>query len=274
MRRNFKRALLLILLFAALPLYSQERRGGSQIYEELRVLEFSQREIIIKEEVLKGNLPDFLKEFVAISFRAKDAYGTTHIVKIFVKSDYLAVGTDQDYFTTPLGPITAQQIADSLNASLPTSKIVNLIWHKAGYKLEPFNYIPRGNRNETVDLIYDHSKVLQAQLHAAKVKLGTLVAGGKKDLVISSKLSDSTRKHHVTIYGWHRTNGKAIQPMTNIHINIYVDYSHGVRLVSNRVFVDGKLLDYRYILQDPKLYSLLSDESAPLKRVSYLPESR
>lgn len=102
---------------------------------------------------------------------------------------------------------------------------------------------------------------------------GIFVAGTKKDIVISSKLSDPKRTHHVTIYGWHRLNGVAIQPPTNVHIDIYVDYSHGVRLVSNRVIVDGKEYDYRKLLSDPLLHTLLSNEKETLSRTSYLIEN-
>ena len=84
-----------------------------------------------------------------------------------------------------------------------------------------------------------------------------------------SKLSDTKRAHHVTIYGWHRLTGVPIQPVTNIHIDTYVDYSHGVRLVSNKILIDGKEYDYRLILKDSMLHSLLNSEKYPLSVTSH-----
>ena len=228
-----------ILITASGSLFSQSSRGGSLFYEEMRLLEGAEREKLIVKEIN------------------------------FVKSDYLAAGSDDDYFTLPMTPQSAQKIAEFFNASLPTPFIVDIIYKKAELKLEPFNFIPRRNRNETPDLFYDHSKIVHAQKKASGSTPGVFTAGTKKDIVISSKLSDPRRTHHVTIYGWHRLTGIPIQPVTNIHIDTSVDYSHGVRLLSNKILIDGKEYDYRVILRDSTLYSLLSSEKEPLTVTSY-----
>ena len=44
------------------------------------------------------------------------------------------------------------------------------------------------------------------------------------------------------------------------HVNWYVDYSHGVRLIKRNIRVNGKDYDYIKVLQDPVLYKLLCDE--------------
>ena len=278
---------LLILFFGIILLHSQERetseinydnyyhrdsqkeKGGSLFYEAMRLLEFEERETLIVSEISTGNLPAFIFDFVEITTSQKDAQGSIREVTIFVSPDYLSVGDSADYFIIPMGPLSAQTIADRYNASLPTPKVVDIIYEHSVLKLEPFNYIPRGNRNETPDILYDHSKVIQAQMRAAGYPAGTFVAGTKKDIVISSKLSDPNRTRHVTIYGWHRLDGKPIQPVTNVHINTYVDYSHGVRLVSNRVLIDGAEYNYSDILKDPLLHTLLSYEEAVLTVVRY-----
>lgn len=254
-------------------LYSQSPKSGSQFYEEMRNLPIGEREDLIVKEITSGNIPEFLKKFVPVKTVQRDSTGRKHKVTFFVTADYLAVGNNLDYFTIPMSPISAQKIADSMGTSLPTPKVVDIIYEKSKLKLEPFNYIPRGNRNETPDILNDHSRVIQAQIKASGNVPGIFVAGTKKDIVISSKLSDPKRTHHVTIYGWHRLNGVAIQPPTNVHIDIYVDYSHGVRLVSNRVIVDGKEYDYRKLLSDPLLHTLLNGEKEPLLRTSYLVEN-
>lgn len=50
----------------------------------------------------------------------------------------------------------------------------------------------------------------------------------------------------------------------------YVDYSHGVRLVSRRATIDGKECDVREILENPVTFRLLSDESAPIVPATYI----
>lgn len=248
---------------------AQEKITGSQIYEKIRTLDFKEREVIISKELLEGNHPAFLLDWQEIISIQKDAKGKPRKLSLFVSPDYLSVGNKEDYFIIPLSPITAQNIANHYNASLPTPKVSDLIYREAKLKLEPFNYIPRGKRNETVDIFYDHSRTIQAQIKSAGYAPGIFVAGTKKDVVISSNFNDSTSSQHVSIYGWHKLNGKAIQPLYDGHINTYVDYSHGVRLISNRVFIDGKEFDYREILKDQNLYKLLSNESQAFKKTTY-----
>ena len=267
-----KRLLAFALSFAIAfgSLFSQVTKVDSPFYEQIRTLSFEEREALIFKEISSGNIPDYLKSFVTVKTVQKDAKGRKHKVTLFVKPDYLSIGTNLNSFIIPMGPITAQRIADTLNCSLPTPKVVDIIYVNSELKLEPFNYIPRGNRSETPDILNDHSRVIFAQIKAAGKKPGVFVAGTKKDVVISSKLNDPERTHHVTIYGWHKLDGKAIQPVYNHHIDIYVDYSHGIRLISNRVLIDGKEYNYREVLKDPILYSLLSDEPEPLVKTSYL----
>lgn len=251
-------------------LNAQSSQGGSLFYEQIRSLSFEEREILIQKEILRGNYPQFLRQWAKVESVEKDSQGQKHHITLFVAPDYMSVGSDSDFFIMPMGPISAQIIADSLNCSLPTPKVVDLIYKNATLKLEPFNFIPRGNRNETPDILNDHSRIIVAQINASNNKPGVFVAGTKKDIVISEKLNDSARTHHVIIYGWHKLDGKAIQPIYNGHINIYVDYSHGVRLVSKRVLIDGREYDYNQVLKDPLLFTLLSNEPEPLKRTSYL----
>lgn len=268
MQRLLSSVILVVITFGSL--FSQVTKGDSPFYEQMRTLSFEEREALIFKEITSGNIPDYLNYFVAIKTVQKDTKGINHRVTLLVKPDYLSIGDNKSSFIIPMGPITAQRIADTLGCSLPTPKVVDLIYQYSDLKLEPFNFIPRGNRNETPDILNDHSRVIFAQIKAAGKEPGVFVAGTKKDVVISSKLNDPERNHHVTIYGWHKLDGKAIQPAYNKHIDIYVDYSHGIRLISNRVLIDGKEHNYRDILKDPVLHSLLSDEPEPLVKTSYL----
>lgn len=89
--------------------------------------------------------------------------------------------------------------------------------------------------------------------------LGALVAGHKKDVVISARLAGVTNK--VAIYGWQQTNGMAIQPLYLGHVSWWVDYSQCVRLVSQNMLVNGEKKTVAEVLADPKFCSLISDES-------------
>jgi hypothetical protein len=96
--------------------------------------------------------------------------------------------------------------------------------------------------------------------------LGRLVAGTKKDVVVTNRLGE--RPDRVAIYGWHQLDGTPIQPLTIVHVNWYVDYSHGVRLMRRAVTVDGRPRDVRHVLHAADLCGLLSDEG-PLTHPSY-----
>ncbi|MGE5254336.1 MAG: hypothetical protein ACM3N7_10260, partial [Planctomycetaceae bacterium] len=64
----------------------------------------------------------------------------------------------------------------------------------------------------------------------------------------------------IAIYGWHRPSGIPIQPLSTVHGASYADYSHGIRLISNRLLLNGKPRLYYEVLEDPARAELLSDE--------------
>ncbi|MDE3029032.1 MAG: hypothetical protein KGH84_11600, partial [Paracoccaceae bacterium] len=69
-----------------------------------------------------------------------------------------------------------------------------------------------------------------------------------------------THPGKVAIYGWQRTNGLPIQPLSTVHGAFYADYSHGIRLVSNTAFVNGKPHPLSDIFQDSGLAQIISAE--------------
>ena len=151
----------------------------------------------------------------------------------------------------------------------PESVHVDHIYRNAETKLEPITYKPIGHENEWVSKFVDHNQAIEAARRLAGGTLGQLVAGTKKDIVLSNLIADPSRTHHVVIYGWHRLDGDPIQPVTNIHIDTYVDYSHGVRLMSPNVTIDDQAKDMATVLSDPVLYKVLSDETGPMMRARY-----
>ncbi|MGE5680041.1 MAG: hypothetical protein ACM34K_04095, partial [Bacillota bacterium] len=208
---------------------------GSAFIQSIDKLSFNERENIIKEEILKGNIPDFFRNMCRIKTLLKDSLGLQHEVILEVMKDYLSVGTNEDFVRIPMGPQTAQAIADIFKCSMPTRKIVDIIFSETMFKIDPVTYYPVGNTNELVITFYKHNKDIQARLAATGARSGCLTGGLKKDVVITNQLSLKPDK--VAIYGWHKPDGKPIQPLYTGHVNWYTDYSHGIRLINSVVRV-------------------------------------
>lgn len=227
---------------------------GTEFYRKAAGMGWRQRDSFAVKEILAGNVPGFLKKFVPVSVSAFDSISGRRIeAVIFVSPDYLSIGSDDDWARIPLTPMAAQVIADSLQCFLPTRKIVDDIYAAARVKLEP---VPLYAFRDSTPTMWHHHLIIEGQ---RKGRRG-LIAGIKKDVVISARLKSDPRTDRVAIYGWHLPGGKPIQPVYTGHVNWYVDYSHGIRLVLRKVKVDGRWMDYRDILSDPLLRRLLCDE--------------
>ncbi len=244
--------------------------SGSQFMNSISMLSFQEREERILTEITSGNIPNFLRNLIEIKSNFADANGTIHSVIYEVMPDYLAIGSDDDFCRIPMGPITAQKIADIFGAAMPTSKLVDNIYTNSKVKLAPKFYTPVGNENEKVAKFVLHNDDIEISRVANGGNLGELTGGIKKDVIISNKITDPARTHHVVIYGWHQLNGNPIQPIYNGHINTYVDYSHGVRLLNSQILIDSVVSDYKTILTDDVLYKILSNENGVMERPSYL----
>jgi len=185
-----------------------------------------------------------------------DSINNKTIKAIFYASpDYLSVGTDDDWARINITPMAAQQIADRFDCFLPTRKMVDDIYKSAKIKLEP---VPMYAFRDSTPTMYQHHLIIEGQ---RKGKRG-LIAGIKKDIVISGKILKDAKPDRVAIYGWHQLNGKPIQPLYTGHINWWVDYSQGVRLIYRKIKVDSKWMDYTEVLKDKLLQRLLCDEES------------
>ncbi|MBI4324221.1 MAG: hypothetical protein HY674_03065 [Chloroflexi bacterium] len=253
-----------------LPERATNAPAGRDFVERIKPLAAIEREQVILAEILAGNVPEALRRLCPVTV-TNVADGRTNSATFFAIADYLCVGTEDDFFLTPLMPATAQRIADQLGATLPTRKMVDAIYHAADVKLPPAP-IPPGPSMTTVPVFAAHNDLVRTQrLEFLPAHLpGALVAGHKKDVVISAKLAGSPGK--VAIYGWHRTNGTAIQPLYLGHSAAWADYSHGIRLVQQRMTVNGATATVAQVLADPKLAGLLSDEG-PIPNPRYLTNS-
>ena len=175
--------------------------------------------------------------------------------------DYLAVGSDDDFVRLPLTPQSAQKIADAFGCTLPTRKMVDAIDAAAEVRLEPR---PLTENREGATTFLEHHKIIEDQRKGRE--LGQLVTGIKKDVVLTPRIFE--RPERLAIYGWRKLDGEPIQPLTIVHWNKYVDYSHGARLVNRLMVVDGQPVDVTAVLEDPSRCAIVSDEGA-MKPVRY-----
>lgn len=245
----------------AIPKRPADAVGGTEFIRAIEKLNRTEREEAIAREVLRGNIPEFLRSFRKVETKIKDAAGKERVAVVEVMPDYLAIGSDADFVRMPMNPQTAARIADAFGCALPTRKIVDDVYRTATVKLAPK---PLTMNREAPATFLQHHSIIEEQRSGRE--LGQLVAGHKKDVVVSNRLAE--KPNRVAIYGWHQLDGKPIQPLTIVHVDWYVDYSHGVRLMKRTVTVDGKLQDARQVLLSPSLSPLLSDEG-PVLRPSY-----
>lgn len=241
------------------PVLAPGGPGGARFIETTSGMNRVKREEAILKAALSGNMPSHLKNMKPVTTSWTDPDGRTHTGQYFVTPDYLAIGNDQDAVRMPMSPLTAQKIADQWGAVLPTRKMVQQVYQQAEVKVAPKPMEPTSQMMSN-DYYLRHNAAINKQLEGTPK--GALVAGHKKDVVLTNALAQRPRQ--VAIYGWHQPNGKAIQGLSTVHENTYSDYSHGVRLVARTMIVDGKPMDIRDVMASPKLYGLVSDEG-PLK---------
>jgi len=228
---------------------------GSQFMAEAATLSRTARETRLLAELTGGNTPGFLRTFVPVHV-SEDIGGTPVQATFYVMPDYLCVGRDDDFARVPMSPLIAQPIADAFDCLMPTRKMVDAIYAQASVKLPPVPISPA-----TVDIMlattfYRHHQIIEEQRQGQP--LGALIGGIKKDVVITPLLASNPGR--VAIYGWHQLNGSPIQPLYLGHVDWYVDYSHGIRLVRQSMLVDGVETTVVDVLADPVLHVLLSDE--------------
>jgi hypothetical protein len=248
----------------ALPLPPRQSAlpTGSQIYPILSPLTRAAREDTIFKHIVMGNVPDFLRNLKKV-LTTKTISGTSYTLEYFVTPDYVAVGHDTDYFLMPMTPILAQRVANYLDCTLPTPKMVDQIYATATVKLRP-QPIPWDEQMINVPRFKQHNDSVRALRNPLLVQfpLGTLIGGTKKDVVIDKKVYSwikGTVPKPVVIYGWHQLNGVPIQPTYNGHGETYADYSHGIRLVKRMGKINGAEIDLIDIVKDPVYYTLISD---------------
>jgi hypothetical protein len=244
------------LRFQELPPRPGDAPGGAEFARRASQLTERGRQHAAMAELRRGNAPEFLRDLRPVELSHRRSDGSQLSGTVWVTPDYLAIGSDDDFLRMPLSLPDALTICDEYGFVLPTRKIVDAIYEQASFHLSPKPMQP-GPQMRSTDYLWRHQQLIETQL--AGHPHGELVAGHKKDLVLTGRLN--SKPGRVAIYGWHRLSGQPIQPLSTVHGENYLDYSHGVRLVSGTMLVDGVRRRILEVLEDPLLAPLLSYES-------------
>jgi hypothetical protein len=251
--------------------------GGREIVRAIETLDVAAREERIHDEVARGNVPAWLRDLQPVDVTG-EVDGRERHVTFWAAPDYLAVGSDDDFFFIPLSPAMAVRIADRLGASLPTAGMVDAVWAAARRRLVPIRIQPDEDIG-SVRYFERHNNLVLAQRR--RIRPGTFVAGHKLDVVrvVESGAGPGAASgagpgaasgaepgaasgaepgdQAVALYGWHQSNGTPIQPFFPVPLDTRPHFSMGVRLVHRRVLVDGVERDLEDVLADPGLARLL-----------------
>ncbi len=244
-------------LTKSIPRRNLNAISASRFISRVRETSGEKREAMIRNQIMSGNIPEFLRHLRPVTIKKKMHGGATTEITLCVMPDYLAVGSNHDFLRVPMGMKTATTIAQKFGFALPTPKIVDAIYARADRHLTPKPMTPSPEMSST-EYYTQHNRMVEQQRRSKRIPLGTLLAGQKKDLVITNRLRKNPGR--VAIYGWQKPNGKPIQPLSTVHAAEYADYSHGVRLVSNIAYVNGRKRSLYDLLEDPKLASMLTKE--------------
>lgn len=240
-----------------LPSRASNALSGTAFMKKIARMDGGQREKAMVSEILKGNIPSFLRKLTAIDTKLTSGPYRGKTLRYWALPDYIAIGSDQDYIRVPLNLHSIDKLSEQLDLSLPTAKMVDDIYVHANLKMTPAPVISKGNISATKNIAL-HNDLLNEQFAVRHYTPGTLVAGHKKDVVQSRKVL--RKPGSIAIYGWHRNASTPIQPLSTAHSAEYADYSHGIRLVSNQVKLGDQILDLRDILDSKSYASLLSSE--------------
>jgi hypothetical protein len=209
-----------------------------------------------------GTLPNFIFEPTVITVTDK-----INILEYKVCSEYLCLGTEQEYMHIPMSPLTCKEFMLQRDFVLPTPTMSKQIYSAS--KIKPGviswsdlykNKTKKYNRDSTMCYV-DHSNRLQEIIKVKGSKSGELIGGHKKDVVLTNMLTNQKYKNNVAIYGWFNTDGSMIQNLNAVdHVVTYVDYSHGLRMVYNKCKLNGQDATIKQIWNDTNLCKLLHDD--------------
>ena len=259
------------VLSAAIPPRSAKLPGGSGFARDIANLVRGERDARTAAAVLRGDIPDFLRRLKPVELNAYSSDGRPLHAVLCVMPDYLAVGSDRDYLRMPMGLKAATTIASRLGFVLPTPRMVDAIYRASHQHLHP-QPLRASPAMRSTAYFTRHDADIAAQLRRLGIAPGLLVAGHKKDVVLSTRMD--THPGRIAIYGWHEANGEPIQPLSTAHGVEYVDYSHGIRLISDVMLLNGKVTSVHAVLANARLAPVLSDEGPVTALAHYIPARR
>ncbi len=225
-----------------------EQRLTSSLNSQLYNVSGTSRDQLVLDEVEDGNSFPLKDRVAEITIKSNNIQ-----ISFCVFKDYLALNNQDQQIRFPLGMTKLEDIISQSDWTLPTAKMVDIIYQESEVKLAPQTIPPSASMGSTTTIV-NHSNMVNGRLSVDK----KLVGGHKKDIVMSNRLS--TRPDRIAIYGWHQLSGNPIQPLSTVHHKDYADYSHGVRFIYKKVLVNNEVKTLGSVLSDSNLASLLSHE--------------
>jgi hypothetical protein len=217
---------------------------------------------------------------VAPAWRPLTVTFAGHTATFFVLGDALKLGGTRLSTST----YNLQQIADKLNASLMTPRLIDWAFLHADIVIPPQTIYPP---DDSIQALETESSKMDSAILAATGGFGAsggLIAPLGKNWCLSNALL-SAKAGHAALYGWAMMKGyKApvgvtprpgtlpgilnIQPLATPHDINYTDYAMLTSLVRRDCVLDGRPADVWSLVQSPDLSvaSLVSHEG-PLKLI-------
>ncbi len=208
-----------------------------------------------------------------------------HKGSIFIGADVLRIGEPDDYVRVDLDAITAQTIADMKGWILPTTRICDVLWKSAQFKMDPCLQPadPADRRKRGMPVCKDGTTSMSdtpAMLkHSMDIDLKRagregMFENGGKHWVITNKLT--AQPDRAANYGYFSNSApyvsasgiKMWQTLGLAHNLSHSDYSQTLRPVHQDMVVDGVTRKVAEVGADPDLWGLVSSEG-PLKLSRY-----
>jgi len=195
------------------------------------------------------------------------------VLEYYVSNDYLSLGDNFGWIHCPMSPLTPRAFMRTNDYILPTPKMVRQIYSAAITKPravawgELYKSVEKKFNRDSTKCYLDHSNKIKSQMIQLGHKEDNLIAGHKKDVVLTNILANPKYKNNVAIYGWFNSDGTVIQNLNAIdHIVSYVDYSHGLRMIKNDCLLNGMPRKLTDIFSDTRLATMIHDEPLRFKQ--------
>lgn len=233
--------------------------------------EWNAREDAMVAEIIRGNFPDQLRQWVDVPVQFTTRDGTVQRGVFRTMPNLLAIGSDQDHVIVPLDAISAQRVADAFECLLPTAKMVHDTYRAAGIKhvaIARDYWKTAPQKQSSTNAYIEHDRAIKTGTQRGTPPPGAVASlheGHKKLVVIAPGLQRPDLRRRLAFYGFYRANGTPIQAgavgrAAYAHEPGYADYSHGVRLVHPWMLVNGSPRRVAEVLADSVLHRLLSIE--------------